>query len=77
MDGYWSARPSELVRHEIMLDWMAALENFTQDQIRAACRDYLAGPDRKTKPKVGDIVDILVPPVRLRSLPNPHEERVR
>jgi hypothetical protein len=55
LDGYWQARPSDAVKAEMMADWMSALETFDPDEIRAACREYLSGPDCRTKPKPGDI----------------------
>jgi hypothetical protein len=75
LDGYWSSRPSEAVKSEILGDWMDALENFTPDEIRAGCRQYLDGPNRDRKPKTGDIVELLVAKrtdIR-RSLPKPPE----
>lgn len=75
LDGYWSARPSEAVKAEILTDWMDALENFTPDEIRAACREYMEGPDRARKPKTGDLIEMLVAKrteIR-RSLPKPPE----
>lgn len=38
-----------------MADWMDALVNFSPDEIRTACREYLNGPDHARKPKPGDI----------------------
>lgn len=55
LDGYWQSRPSDAVKAEIMADWMDALVNFSPDEIRAACREYLNGPDHARKPKPGDI----------------------
>lgn len=55
MEGYWQSRPSDLVKAELMADWMAALVDFTPDEIRTACREYLNSPDRARKPKPGDI----------------------
>lgn len=75
LDGYWSSRPSEAVKAEILADWMDALENFTPDEIRAACRQYIEGPDRSRKPKTGDLIEMLVAKrteIR-RSLPKPPE----
>jgi hypothetical protein len=60
LDSYWSSRPSEAVKAEILSDWMDALENFTPDEIRAACRAYIEGQSRDKKPKPGDIVELLV-----------------
>lgn len=75
LDGYWNARPSDAVKAEIMADWMDALENYHPDEIRAACRGYVNGPNRDRKPKTGDIVELIVgkrTEVR-RSLPKPPE----
>ncbi|KFI27792.1 hypothetical protein CN97_00845 [Haematobacter massiliensis] len=60
LDGYWQNRPSDLVKAEILADWMDALQNFAPDEIRRACRDYLAGPDCARKPKPGDIRDVIL-----------------
>lgn len=73
LDGYWNSRPSDAVKAEIMADWMDALENYHPDEIRAACRAYVNGPNRDRKPKTGDIVELIVgkrTEVR-RSLPKP------
>lgn len=75
LDGYWNSRPSDAVKAEIMADWMDALENYHPDEIRAACRGYVNGPNRDRKPKTGDIVELIVgkrTEVR-RSLPKPPE----
>jgi hypothetical protein len=63
------------VKAEILGDWMDALENFTPDEIRAGCREYLDGQHRDRKPKTGDILELLVAKrteIR-RSLPKPPE----
>lgn len=60
MDGYWSSRPADAVREIIMQDWMEALEDFAPEEISAACKAYLRGPNRARKPKTGDIVEIMV-----------------
>lgn len=75
LDSYWSSRPSEAVKAEILSDWMDALENFHPDEIRAACRAYLEGQSRDRKPKTGDLLKLLVAKrtdIR-RSLPKPPE----
>ena len=59
LDGYWQNRPSDLVKAEILADWMDALQNFSPDEIRAGCRDYLSGQDCDRKPKPGDIRDLI------------------
>jgi hypothetical protein len=60
LDGYWQSRPGDLVKAEILADWMDALQNFTPDEIRRACRDYLSGPDCQRKPKPGDIRALVI-----------------
>lgn len=42
-----------------MADWMDALVNFSPDEIRTACREYLNGPDHARKPKPGDISGLI------------------
>lgn len=59
LDGYWQSRPSDAVKAEIMADWMDALVNFSPDEIRTACREYLNGPDHARKPKPGDISSLI------------------
>lgn len=53
LDPYWDKRPSDIVKREIMLDWMDALEPFTPEEITNACREWLARSGGK--PKTGDI----------------------
>lgn len=60
LDGYWQNRPSDLVKQEILGDWMAALEAFTEDEIRSAFREYGSGAECKRKPKPGDIRKIIL-----------------
>lgn len=60
LDGYWNSRPSDAVRVQIVSDWMDALQDFAPEEIDAACKAYLRGPDRARKPKTGDIVDLMV-----------------
>ena len=55
LDGYWQSRPSDVVKAEIMADWMDALQNYSPDEIRVACREYLSGPNCDRKPKPGDL----------------------
>lgn len=57
---YWREKPSDLVKAEILADWMDALQNFTPDEIRRACRDYLSGSDCQRKPKPGDIRALVI-----------------
>jgi hypothetical protein len=60
LDGYWQSRPGDLVKAEILADWMEALQNFTPDEIRRACRDYLSSPECQRKPKPGDIRALVI-----------------
>lgn len=60
LDGYWQSRPEEAVLDMILGDWMDALEDFSPQEIEAARKAYLRGPDRARKPKTGDIVDLMV-----------------
>lgn len=60
LDPYWDRRPSDVVKDEILQDWMDALESFQPDEIRSACRSYLSGKDRAKKPKPGDIKAICI-----------------
>lgn len=75
LEPYWDKRPSDLVRAEMLMDWMTALQMFTPDEIRAACRDYLNGPDCKARPKPGDIRALIVRArsERLKAIPAPKE----
>lgn len=79
LDGYWQNRPSDLVKAEILGDWMGALEAFTEDEIRSAFREYLSGPDCKRKPKPGDIRSIILSSraQRVQRQPEPEPERKR
>ena len=54
LDGYWTAKPPEDVKNEILADWMAALENFTPQEITIACREWVNDNPRR-KPNFGDI----------------------
>lgn len=75
LDPYWDKRPSDLVKGEILMDWMDALQMFTPDEIRAASRAYLNGPDCRSKPKPGDIRALIVKDrsARLAAIPKPPE----
>lgn len=42
-----------------MADWMDALQNYSPDEIRYGCREYLKGEDRARKPKPGDIRSLI------------------
>ena len=59
LDGYWQNRPSDVVKAEILMDWMDGLEAFTPDEIRNACREWLHSSPRK-KPNIGDIRQIIL-----------------
>lgn len=60
-----------------MGDWMAGLEAFTEDEIRAACREWLnTQPNRK--PKVGNIRELVLSKRQLAVVsqpPSPEPER--
>lgn len=80
LDGYWQNRPSELVKAEILGDWMAGLEAFTEDEIRTACREWVSANPRK-KPNVGDVRGIVLASrqkavTELPSIPEPERDRV-
>jgi hypothetical protein len=67
LDGYWRDKPHQSIKEEIIADWIAALEFFSQDEIRKACREYLSSDRRDKKPKPGDIRAIIIarkPPIR-------------
>ena len=67
LDGYWDKLPAAPIKAEIMADWMAALQQFTPDEIRKGCRDYLSGPNCKRKPKPGDICALIYADRRRRA----------
>jgi hypothetical protein len=73
LEPYWDARPSDLVKAEILTDWMAALQGYSPDEIRNACRAYLQGHDCRIKPKPGDIRRIIDTDraARMAKLPKP------
>ena len=54
LDPYWTNRPSDVVKAEIMREWMDGLDGFTEPEIRTACAKWNDNPDNK-KPRVGDI----------------------
>lgn len=54
LDGYWISRPTDAVKEQIVADWIDGLENFTQAEITAACREWVRDNPRK-KPNFGDI----------------------
>lgn len=58
LDGYWQSRPSEMVKEEILADWMATLDAFDRDEITCACREWLRDNPR-AKPRPGDIAAIV------------------
>lgn len=57
----------------MLQDWIASLEEFSTDEIMAACRDYIKNNTRKPKP--GDIRAICLScrAAHLRSLPKQRE----
>ncbi len=59
LDGYWQNRPSDVVKEEIIADWMAGLEAFLPDEIRTACRTWQQDEPRR-KPNVGDIRKVIL-----------------
>jgi hypothetical protein len=81
LDGYWHNRPSEVVKQEILRDWMDLLDGFTRDEVTDACRAWLRDKPR-LKPTPGDIAQ-LVTEARGRALarwrasrpPEPEPER--
>lgn len=54
LDGYWTARPTDAVKEQIVSDWIDALENFTPQEITTACREWVSENPRR-KPNFGDI----------------------
>lgn len=80
LDGYWSSRPSEVVKDEILRDWMDGLDGFTEDEIRTACQEWLRESPR-SKPRVGDISQIIQRKrgleyrAHIAALPAPEPER--
>jgi hypothetical protein len=56
LDGYWQTSPPFEVKREILLDWMAALEWFTKDEITDACRKW----DANRKPRTHDIRGLIM-----------------
>lgn len=59
LDGYWQNRPSEAVKEEIVADWIAALEAFTPEEIRDACREWVNANPRQ-KPNQGGVRQIIL-----------------
>lgn len=59
LDGYWTARPSDPVREQIMLDWIDVLDQFTRDEITRACRQWVSDNPRR-KPNFGDIRQVIL-----------------
>jgi hypothetical protein len=58
LDGYWQSRPDEVVKREILRDWIDMLDGYSQDEITSACREWLREQPRK-KPNAGDIRAII------------------
>lgn len=70
LSHFWRDRPSDLVMAEIMRDWMEALENYTQDEIRTAFREHIQSTHRKPTPS--DIRKLVIGK-RMRDQPVVHE----
>ena len=73
LDPYWSNRPSDVVKAEMMREWMDGLDGFTEPEIRTACARWNNNPDNG-KPRVGHIVkSIRLERLRLAP-PTPEQE---
>lgn len=71
LNNYWVTVPSELEIEETASDWMWALERYSRDEIRGACRkwvmdskddshlDEAAKKKKKKKPDFGDIAHLI------------------
>lgn len=55
LDPYWNNRPSDVVKAEMMREWMDGLDGFTETEIRTACDAWNQDPDNG-KPRVGHII---------------------
>lgn len=58
LDPYWSNRPSDVVKAEMMREWMDGLDGFTETEIRAACDAWNRNP-KNSKPRVGNIIEAI------------------
>lgn len=75
---YWRDMPGDMVMAELMRDWMEALENYSQDEIREAFREHVQTSHRKPTPS--DIRKLVIAS-RMRAQPvepepEPEVERV-
>lgn len=66
---YWKQEPSLPVKIEMMRDWQEGLEDFHEEEIRAAFREHLAN-NTKIRPNVAFIRKILFDN-RRREMPEP------
>lgn len=58
LDPYWNNRPSDVVKAEMMREWMDGLDGFTETEIRAAC-DAWNRDTKNSKPRVGHIIEAI------------------
>lgn len=59
MDRFgWESDRGSMAHDRIMTDWMDALQNFPLDEVKAACRKWVASNPRKM-PNEGDICKII------------------
>ena len=58
MSRYFQLPQDELVTREIMLGWMDMLQDYTRDEIDAACKQYLIDYPR-TRPHEGLVRDLI------------------
>ena len=80
LSHHWTDDPSDLVKQEILRDWMEALENYTEAEIRAAFRQHTAERPNQ-KPKPGNIRALVIAQrqrdMATPALPMPKEEQER
>ena len=50
LNHYWQREPVEAVKIQMMVDWMDTLDQFTPDEIKGACAEWLATQSRKPNP---------------------------
>ena len=59
MSRYFQLPQDELVKRDILLGWMDALQDYTQEEINNACRSYLINfPNRR--PHEGHILEQII-----------------
>lgn len=58
MQGYWQAALSPEMKGAVLADWCDELEDWPQDQVRAALRDW-RGRNPSKRPNPGHIAEIL------------------